>query len=84
MEAPFENMDGKRICVFEGERKSIGDLIIHRRPKEKLLGIRIDIVGPLLDRSRFTIRYITLNSEATIRSIRATEDTEVPFAVKIE
>jgi hypothetical protein len=84
VEAPFPDMDRKKICVFEGDQKSIGDLLIYRRPMEGLLGIRIDIVGPLLDRARFTIRYITLNSEATIRSIRATGDQEVPFAIKIE
>jgi hypothetical protein len=84
VEAPFEDMNGKKICVFEGDRKSVGELIVYRRPAEKLLGVRIDILGPLQNRDQFTIRYITLNNEATIRSIRATGDAEVPYAIKID
>jgi len=76
-------MNGKKICVFEGHRKSVGELLIYTRPYEQLLGIRIDIIGPLENRDQFTIRYITLNNKAAIRSIRETGDVEVPFAIKI-
>jgi hypothetical protein len=82
MEAPFPDMSGKKIRVVQGELQSVGKLMPHVRPKEKLFGLRIDILGPLV-RSRSIVTYLTL-SQGLIRKIEKTGDPEVPYQLRLD
>jgi hypothetical protein len=82
MEAPFPDMNGKKILVLQEGRKSVGDLMPHVRPKEGLFGLRIDILGPLIE-DKATVTYLTL-SKGLIQRVEKTSDSEVPYQLRLD